>query len=222
MSQFQRARLAENFHIYLPLVEIPKKKNKPTYNLANEIQDYKPDPAEEDFKVAMIDLLEKHPEKSFDDKFFTPGHFSPEAWVLNYTGTKALMTYNSAMGLWMQLGGHAGCNTDLRGAAVKMTSEKSGLAVEPLIPIIFDMNIHTIPASSAKKEDDHSHYGVRYLLYANKEQSTKDLPSHLAWMTMDEILSQPTTSNIPRMVKKWQNMNDSFLTSQLIHELRHS
>ena len=55
------------------------------------------------------------------------GHFTASCWLVDRDGGRVLLTHHKKVGLWLQLGGHADGERDLRIAALKEAEEESGL-----------------------------------------------------------------------------------------------
>ena len=56
------------------------------------------------------------------------GHFTASCWLVDRGGGRVLLTHHKKLGFWLQLGGHADGERDLRRAALKEAEEESGLA----------------------------------------------------------------------------------------------
>lgn len=131
------------------------------------------------------------------------GHITGSAWIINASGTKALLTHHFKLDRWLQLGGHTELNEDVKVSAYREGLEESGLKSLLLLnEEIFDIDVHWIP--ERKNEPAHYHYDIRYLF-----QGDDRLPlnvSHesydLAWIALDEIESYTQARSVMRMVEK--------------------
>ncbi|MDQ3039908.1 MAG: NUDIX domain-containing protein, partial [Pseudomonadota bacterium] len=55
------------------------------------------------------------------------GHFTASVWLVSADARRVLLTHHRKLGMWLQLGGHADGERDLRVAAMKEAEEESGL-----------------------------------------------------------------------------------------------
>ena len=74
------------------------------------------------------------------------GHFTGSAWLVSGDGARVLLTHHRKLGRWLQLGGHADGDTDLRRVALREAEEESGLHGLAVESGIFDLDRHRIPA----------------------------------------------------------------------------
>ena len=132
------------------------------------------------------------------------GHFTASCWLVDRTGERILLTHHKKLGLWLQLGGHADGEHDLRIAALKDAGEESGLSGLHLEDGIFDLDRHWIPEH--KGVPAHWHYDVRYIVRAGEDEAyTVSEESHdLAWRSVAELAGEPGTDpSVRRMARKW-------------------
>jgi 8-oxo-dGTP pyrophosphatase MutT (NUDIX family) len=174
-------------------------------NLLNLLQKYSPSASEEiASQERMISFINQH-EECFE-RSLEIGHITASAWLLNKDKTKALLMHHAKLNMWVQVGGHCDGNPDVLAVAIKEAQEESGITcIVPVQNSIFDIDIHLIPAN--KKEKEHYHYDVRFLLQVTSdEQLIKNAESkELRWISKktDEL---PTSSpSVVRMFTKWIN-----------------
>lgn len=156
----------------------------------------------------MLDFLGRHGRHAFE-RANREGHFCGSAWVVERpTGTpptaaRVLLTHHRKLGRWLQLGGHADGETDLREVALAEAREESGLQTLELLPEIYDVDIHEIPARPG--EPAHLHLDVRYALLADaREPLVTSAESHaLAWVAVVDLLGPGTEPSIARMARYW-------------------
>lgn len=117
------------------------------------------------------------------------GHMTGSAWLVSPDGHKVLLTLHHKLGRWLQPGGHADGHGNLLSVSLREAEEESGITgIHPISAEIFDIDIHSIPASADKDEPEHLHYDVRYLLQAPHEQFIVSPESDmLAWYSMEDI-----------------------------------
>ncbi|MBI2774893.1 NUDIX hydrolase [Candidatus Dependentiae bacterium] len=135
------------------------------------------------------------------------GHITASAWLLNNDYSQVLLMHHAKLNLWVQLGGHCDGESDVLGVAIKEAQEESGImGIAPVSTEIFDIDIHLIPAN--KKEQEHYHYDVRFLLSVTSNESfVQNAESkELKWFGMNDEL--PTESrSIMRMIEKWKKIH---------------
>lgn len=173
------------------------------HNLLHLLENYHPaSKNEQSFKNRMIDFIIQH-DNCFERTLET-GHVTASAWLLNKDHTQALLMHHAKLGQWYQLGGHSDGNPDTLTVAINEAQEESGIKnISPVISTIFDIDIHLIPAN--KKEKEHYHYDVRFLLHVTSDEQViqNNESNELRWIgkNCDEL---PTTSeSVVRMFKKW-------------------
>ena len=132
------------------------------------------------------------------------GHFTASCWLVDRTAARVLLTHHRKLGLWLQLGGHADGERDLRIAALKEAEEESGLSGLSIENGIFDLDRHWIPEH--KGVQAHWHYDVRYIVHAGLDEAyTVSEESHdLAWRSIGELAGEAGTDpSVRRMAQKW-------------------
>lgn len=174
--------------------------------LIRSINHYHPDSRDEvAFKKRFLELLE-HPRAFFRDNL--PGHITASSWIVDKDRKFALLSHHAKLNRWLQPGGHADGHEDVVAVAQREAYEETGLiSLQLIMPGIFDLDIHRIPARPDFPE--HYHYDIRFLFQASKEESIAiSGESHdLAWISIDEI-PRKTANNISilRMAQKVQNL----------------
>ena len=116
------------------------------------------DPATEDF----AHLLREEP-RPFHRETRT-GHFTGSAWLVTADGQRTLLMLHRKLMRWLQPGGHADGDPDLAAVALREAEEETGLRDLAVLPEIFDLDRHRIPAR--RDEPEHWHYDVRYVVVA--------------------------------------------------------
>lgn len=156
----------------------------------------------------MLDFLGAYGHAAFDRRNGV-GHFCGSAWVVDRQSgptpaeQRVLLTHHRKLGRWLQLGGHADGQTDLRSVALTEAAEESGLLTLELRPDIFDVDIHEIPARPG--EPVHLHLDVRFAILADaREPLVASAESHaLAWVPVSTLLGPETEASIARMAAYW-------------------
>lgn len=172
-------------------------------NLLQKLNDYSPEfEAEEEFRASFLSFVNKNHdcfERSLEE-----GHVTGSAWIINKSGTKALLTHHHKLNRWLQLGGHADGDSDIINVATNEALEESGLKSIKLVKeAIFDIDIHTIPAR--KTDPEHLHYDVRFLFEADEDEPliVSSESKDLAWVELDQLESFiDSNDSILRMARK--------------------
>jgi 8-oxo-dGTP pyrophosphatase MutT (NUDIX family) len=132
------------------------------------------------------------------------GHFTGSAWVVSADGERVLLMHHRKLQRWLQLGGHADGDADLASVALREAQEESGLADLEVLPEIFDMDLHAIPAR--RDEPEHWHYDVRYVVVARGSEAftVNEESLELAWRSVAELAADPEAdTSLRRMAGKW-------------------
>lgn len=138
------------------------------------------------------------------------GHLTGSAWVVDHDLTHTLLTHHRKLDLWVQLGGHVEGDPDMLSASWREAREESGLQdLQLLVPHIFDVDIHAIPAR--KDEPEHFHYDIRYAFQADRQAllTVSSESRDLAWVALDEIETLTTEESVLRMVRKTKQFSET-------------
>jgi len=140
-----------------------------------------------------------------------PGHVTGSAWVVNPTREKVLMLHHKKQDQWFQPGGHADRDSDIRRVALRETHEETGIAPEDikmLSEAIFDVDIHTIPAS--KHGPRHEHFDIRFLLEIDDAIPVpgNDESHDIIWVPLHHAASFNNNLSTHRMVEKTRRMRN--------------
>lgn len=134
-------------------------------------------------------------------------HFTGSALLVNAAGDRVLLNHHRALDKWLHFGGHADGDPDLFAVAQRELQEESGVtAFEPLLPGIFDVDIHPIPYNAKKGEPAHLHYDVRYLFRMTDESGfvISDESVALRWCGYEEAKALAQSAVFTRMLDKWR------------------
>ena len=132
------------------------------------------------------------------------GHFTASCWLVDRTGARTLLTHHRKLGLWLQPGGHADGERDLRVATLKEAKEESGLPGLRIEGGIFDLDRHWIPEH--KGVPPHWHYDVRYVVRAGEDEDyiVSDESHDLAWRDIAALAAdEGADASVQRMARKW-------------------
>jgi len=171
--------------------------------LLNLLQQYCPtDAQEKKFKEQLLAFVQKYP--NCFERSLEVGHITASCWLVNKDNSKALLMHHTKLDKWFQLGGHCDGDSNVLQVALKEAQEESGIdAICPISKVIFDIDIHLIPAS--KKEKEHYHYDVRFLLQVTSDQQlTQNRESkELRWISKDKKDLPTDSPSVTRMFDKW-------------------
>jgi 8-oxo-dGTP pyrophosphatase MutT (NUDIX family) len=154
--------------------------------LLTELAAYVPFDARERTMQATIARFVASHEACFE-RTLRVGHVTASAWVVDDAGAWALLTHHRKLGKWLQLGGHADGESDVRAVALREAREESGIMrVRYAQPGIYDLDVHEIPAHG--NEQAHVHYDIRFAFSADRaEQPAKSEESHdVRWVALDD------------------------------------
>ena len=132
------------------------------------------------------------------------GHFTGSAWLVSADGERALLTHHRKLDRWLQLGGHADGDADLRAVALREAEEESGLAGLTVESEVFDLDRHWIPARGA--EPGHWHYDVRYVVRAGASEDffVSEESLALAWWDVKRLATEAgIDASLQRMARRW-------------------
>lgn len=183
----------------------------------------RPDPSREQI-LSLLETLEIHPHHQAHDRqardlardfastqihildrVNLQGHFTGSAFVVDPARTRFLLLWHRKLDKWVQPGGHADGDPDLLAVARREALEETGIDATAVSPGIFDLDIHTIPASP--KVPAHLHYDARFLLEADPatalEPNAREC-REVAWMNLPEAEARgiEIEASVRRMVEK--------------------
>ncbi len=159
-----------------------------------------PYPVEQAYVPRMLTLLDDPLAYSRER---LAGHFTASAWVVNEAHSHALLLLHRKLNRWLQPGGHADGNENLRAVAAKELFEETGLNAQPQANAIFDLDIHEIP--ERKGVPAHLHYDVRFLFIVpqNSVVTINEESKAVNWQPLPWLAAEyAADESIGRMVNK--------------------
>ncbi|MFN2238942.1 MAG: NUDIX hydrolase [Thermoanaerobaculia bacterium] len=155
-------------------------------DLLEEIRLYRPaDDLESRHRDGILELLSM-PASVASRGHYAPGHLTAGAFIVDPASRRLLLHHHRRLGRWLQMGGHFEPGESARETALRESIEESGLTdLAFLMPGIFDLDIHAIPAG---KEPAHLHHDIRYLVETSAPDSIvrQVEESHdLAWFDLE-------------------------------------
>jgi hypothetical protein len=72
-------------------------------------------------ETAVLDRISSFVDANTDcfSRELAVGHITGSAWILDSTGTRALLTHHKKLNIWVQLGGHADGDPDVEQVAYR-------------------------------------------------------------------------------------------------------
>jgi 8-oxo-dGTP pyrophosphatase MutT (NUDIX family) len=171
-------------------------------SLLDELRAYVPaDDREAGMRDRLVAFVAAHPDAF--ERALTIGHVTASAWVVDPSRTRALLMHHRKLDKWLQLGGHADGDPDVRRAALREAREESGLAsLRFAREQIYDLDVHPIPARPG--EPAHEHFDIRFAFEADPGEPL--VPSaeskELAWIALDALASYGADESVLRLSRK--------------------
>lgn len=151
------------------------------------------------------------------------GHFTASAFIVNDQFDKVLLAHHKKLDKWLQLGGHADGEEDLRKVALAEAREESGLdnflfwsperVSSEFCSFIFDIDVHEIPKH--KSTAGHLHFDIRFLLIADEQEELQcsDESNELKWFDLEAATECSKEQSLQRPFLKidWLSNTQSHL-----------
>lgn len=146
-----------------------------------------------------------------------PAHVTGSAWVVSPDRESVLMLHHRKHDQWFQPGGHADGDADILRVALRETAEETGIDpahVQLLGPEVFDVDIHSIPASTHGPL--HEHIDIRFLVEID---DSLDIPgndeSHdILWVSLYGASRFNNNRSTYRMVEKTRRLRTRLAQAQ--------
>ncbi|HEY6234187.1 MAG TPA: NUDIX hydrolase [Candidatus Elarobacter sp.] len=170
--------------------------------LLDELRAYAPaDAREAAMRERLVAFVEAQPDAF--ERSLAVGHVTASAWIVDPARTGALLVHHRKLGKWLQPGGHADGDPDVRGTALREAREESGLTSLRLASeAIYDLDVHAIPARPG--EPAHEHFDVRFAFEADPaEPLVTSAESHaLAWVALGDLPAYGADESVLRLARK--------------------
>lgn len=130
------------------------------------------------------------------------GHITGSAFIIDEASTKAVLVHHAKLNCWLQPGGHADGDSDIMAVTLKEAKEETGLTNLSILPEIFDIDIHTIPAR--KQVPEHLHYDVRFLIIADEKEPfiVSSESTDIQWVGLNDLEKYEVDFSVKRMAQK--------------------
>lgn len=139
-----------------------------------------------------------------------PGHFTGSAFVVSADGKRTLLMHHRKLDRWLQPGGHADGDGDLRAVALREAVEETGLGDLVADPVVFDLDRHWIP--ERKGEPGHWHYDVRFVVRATGDETpvANAESNALRWWAVADLAGDASLDpSLRRMARRWLAVSGS-------------
>lgn len=162
-------------------------------------------------EAAMVErsrlFIQQH-ENCFD-RHLAPGHVTGSTWVVNPARTHVLMLHHRKLNLWLQPGGHADGDPDIKRVVLKETAEETGVGMEHVRLVtgdIFDVDIHVVHASAHGPR--HVHFDIRFLVEIDDQIPLpgNDESHQVGWIPLDQVSRFNNALSIRRLVQKTRRL----------------
>jgi 8-oxo-dGTP pyrophosphatase MutT (NUDIX family) len=149
-----------------------------------------------------------------------PAHVTGSAWVVSQDFTQALILHHVKQDQWFQPGGHADGDNDVLRVALRETSEETGLdpdQIQLLSEEVFDVDIHTIPASV--HDTWHEHIDLRFLVQIDNRLPVpgNDESHEVLWVDLRNVSAYNNNRSTWRMVEKTRQLRNALMHGQPVN-----
>jgi 8-oxo-dGTP pyrophosphatase MutT (NUDIX family) len=172
-------------------------------HLTSLLTDYQPsDPRQREYRARMLSLLAET-DAPFSRKQFQPGHVTASAFITDPRREELLLILHRKFQIWLQPGGHIEADDlDVCAAVRREVGEEVGVSdLSPLLPGIFDLDLHTIPARA--DELAHEHFDVRFLFETPRADVIAGSDAASArWVPLATLLTAATDESVRRVAQK--------------------
>ena len=131
------------------------------------------------------------------------GHLTASAWIVDPQRHSTVLVLHKKLGRWLQPGGHADGDGDLRRVALREAAEETGFTTLRLAAAsIYDVDVHEIPAHQS--EPMHFHYDVRFAFVADACEPfvISDESHDVAWIAISSLERYGIDESVFRLARK--------------------
>jgi len=156
-------------------------------------------------RARILAFIDAHPRDAHRRECLA-GHLTAGTILVDAARERVLLHHHAKLDRWLQFGGHADGDGNLRGVAWRETVEESGIVPAQLSEAPIDVDVHVIPARPAKgdrpAEPEHLHLDVRYLAVAPEGATPvcSDESHDLAWFTREQCAALALDDSIARLI----------------------
>ena len=159
------------------------------------------DPTEAEAVAFIANFVRAHPDALHRSQ--TLGHLTGSAWIVDATRTRTLLTHHRKLGKWLQPGGHADGDPDLRAVAMREAVEETGVAdLRFVSERIYDVDRHWIPERGDVA--GHWHLDIRFMIEADPAHQVvvTDESHDVAWVALEDVTRLNPEESMARLVRK--------------------
>jgi 8-oxo-dGTP pyrophosphatase MutT (NUDIX family) len=159
------------------------------------------DPHEQSMAAEIVRFVEAHSDCL--SRTCAPGHLTGSAWIVDAPRSRVLLTHHRKLGRWLQPGGHADGDPDLRAVALREAREETGVTQLKFVSsAVFDVDRHWIPPRG--DTPGHWHHDLRFLIEADPAEPLviSDESHDLAWVELSRVSALNPEDSMLRMVQK--------------------
>jgi 8-oxo-dGTP pyrophosphatase MutT (NUDIX family) len=129
---------------------------------------------------------------------FDPGHFTASGFVVSPDGSALLLIHHRRLDRWLQPGGHIDPeDVSPIAAAAREVLEETGVAAEPILEDLVDLDIHPIPPRAP--EPAHEHFDLRFAFRAlDAEVIADEEVNDAVWVPWSQIESYAVDDSVIR------------------------
>jgi hypothetical protein len=133
---------------------------------------------------SILEFVDRHPDALL--RSCAVGHLTASALIVSSDRQRALLMHHRKVGRWLQTGGHADGEGDLRLVATNEAAEESGIEGLVVTDAPVDLDVHRFVAPG---EATHLHHDVRYMAAAPEGavEVANEESLGLRWFTLAEI-----------------------------------
>ena len=172
------------------------------FDLLAELDAYVPsDTAEREMVRRMRAFLVAWPDAF--ERTSPLGHVTGSAWIVDRDGLATILLHHRKLGKWLQPGGHADGERNVRDVALREAREESGLvSLIPATNAIYDIDIHAVPARG--NEPAHEHFDVRFAFFADRAEAPRANAESraVAWVPLADIERYAIDDSVRRLAAK--------------------
>lgn len=173
------------------------------FDLKKALKNFKPEDEREKVSLKKIqELLESDYENCFS-RTRLAGHIVAGALVVDRNGN-VLMNHHMILDKWLHFGGHSDGEANSLNVAKREVMEESGIVqFDDLGGRVVDVDVHTIPENSKKKEPEHLHYDIRFVFVVDKKDfKISDESKEIVWMPISKAKTLVPPESMPRFLDK--------------------
>lgn len=171
-------------------------------NLIHELTTYQPgDDLEKLARDQIIEFICR--EAGCFERATVAGHCTASAFIVDAACGATVLVYHRKFQRWVQPGGHADGDGDLRGVALREAVEETRLtSLRPMQNSIYDL--HVFDNSTLAPEFRHFHYDFRYIFCADRDElpTVSDESHDVAWIELHKLATIATDESVQRLARK--------------------